>query len=105
MTTKEFITDECNSVIEDIHRYGVNREGGRRYIVEPFPSKEDFLDLFEHLINDPYEDLSDDGFYDGIENDIQECREQIERAYDVILGKRLSFLSLLDRVREKQSIF
>lgn len=100
ITTREFFENDADNIIMDLETYWtVQRDGSNKYINEPFPSKEEFLDRYETGLDDPFDDLSD---YDDIseaeeQQMIQEQRDRISKAYDVVKEIR-------DKFKEKYNI-
>lgn len=94
ITTREFFEIDADNIIMDLETiWTVQRDGSKKYINIPFPSKEYFLDGYETGLDDPFDDLSD---YDDISEEekqlmIQEQKDRISKAYDIVKEIRDKF--------------
>lgn len=94
ITTKEFFENDADNIILDLETFwSIQREGNKKYINVPFPSKEDFLERYEAGLDDPYDELSD---IDSISTEeeqqmIQEQKDRISKTYDIVKDIRDKF--------------
>ena len=94
ITTREFFENDADNIILDLETFwSIQREGNKKYINVPFPSKEDFLFFYEAGIDDPYDELSD---IDSISTEeeqqmIQEQKDRISKTYDIVKDIRDKF--------------
>lgn len=93
ISVKEFIETDCNNIIDDLwERYNVQRDSsGSQYLISPFDSLEDILDQFENGLNDPWDDLENDGVWSEEAAFIEECKANITKAYQEVLERRKQF--------------
>ena len=95
ITTREFFENDADNIILDLETiWSIQREGNKKYIKEPFPSKEDFLERYEAGLDDPYDELSD---IDSISTEeeqqmIQEQKAHISNVYNKIQKEREAFM-------------
>ena len=93
-TTREFFENDADNIILDLETFwSIQREGNKKYINVPFPSKEDFLERYEAGLDDPYDELSD---IDSISTEeeqqmIQEQKDRISKTYDIVKDIRDKF--------------
>ena len=94
ITTREFFENDADNIILDLETiWSIQREGNKKYINVPFPSKEDFLERYEAGLDDPYDELSD---IDSISTEeeqqtIQEQKDRISKTYDIVKDIRDKF--------------
>ena len=94
ITTREFFENDADNIILDLETFwSIQREGNKKYINVPFPSKEDFLERYEAGLDDPYDELSD---IDSISTEeeqqmIQEQKDRISKTYDIVKDIRDKF--------------
>ena len=94
ITTREFFENDADNIILDLETiWSIQREGNKKYINVPFPSKEDFLERYEAGLDDPYDELSD---IDSISTEeeqqmIQEQKNRISATYDIVKDIRDKF--------------
>ena len=94
ITTREFFEYVADNIILDLETiWSIQREGNKKYINVPFPSKEDFLERYEAGLDDPYDELSD---IDSISTEeeqqmIQEQKDRISKTYDIVKDIRDKF--------------
>ena len=94
ITTREFFENDADNIILDLETFwSIQREGNKKYINVPFPSKEDFLEIYEAGLDDPYDELSD---IDSISTEeeqqmIQEQKDRISKTYDIVKDIRDKF--------------
>lgn len=94
ITTREFFENDADNIILDLETFwNIQREGNKKYINVPFPSKEDFLERYEAGLDDPYDELSD---IDSISTEeeqqmIQEQKDRISKTYDIVKDIRDKF--------------
>ena len=94
ITTREFFENDADNIILDLETFwSIQREGNKKYINVPFPSKEDFLERDEAALDDPYDELSD---IDSISTEeeqqmIQEQKNRISATYDIVKDIRDKF--------------
>ena len=94
ITTREFFENDADNIILALETFwSIQREGNKKYINVPFPSKEDFLERYEAGLDDPYDELSD---IDSISTEeeqqmIQEQKDRISKTYDIVKDIRDKF--------------
>lgn len=94
ITTREFFENDADNIILDLETFwSIQREGNKKYINVPFPSKEDFWERYEAGLDDPYDELSD---IDSISTEeeqqmIQEQKDRISKTYDIVKDIRDKF--------------
>lgn len=95
MKTKEFYMERAELYAENLReRYGVQRDKRKRYVIEPFPSKEKFIDTFKCDLDDPSEELED---FDNLTREedqklVEEVVNLVAKAYDEVSFEREEFL-------------
>lgn len=75
--------------------YGVQTgKDGKNYVINQFPSKEDYLERFKSDLDDPTEELEDfDNFSDEeIDKMETEAMEMVSESYDEVAREREEFL-------------
>ena len=95
MLYKEHVRESIENVISSIEEYGVQRnKDGSKFVYSPFKNLEEWLEYYEHYLDDPCEELED---YDDLSDEIcksweEEGRKQIVETYEQVKAARISFL-------------